>query len=137
MTEAARAGIFEIETGADDPLPGLSTDAKRDRLSRLSYADYLTTLLKADPGVLPYYRHRTDDLWGCGIDAISALDCWGVGLPGFPGLKLRKGATGRMGYTPAGYPRSGGSYTFHFPGRQRLDRADAGARADPRRAFRP
>ncbi len=116
LSEAARAGILAIETGAADPLPGLTQAAKRDRLSRLSYADYLTTLLKADHGVLPYYQHRTDDLWGCGIDAISALDCWGVGLPGFGGLKLTKGGvTNRMGYTPAGYSESGGSYRFHFP----------------------
>jgi spermidine dehydrogenase len=115
LSEAARAGILKIETGTVDPLPGLSNDAKRDRLSRLSYADYLTTLLHADKGVLPYYQHRTDDLWGCGIDAISALDCWGVGLPGFAGLKLQKGSTARMGYTPAGYSQSGGSYSFHYP----------------------
>ena len=116
LSEAARAGILKIETGKDDPLPGLSNDAKRDRLSRLSYADYLTTILKADKGVLPYYQHRTDDLWGCGIDAISALDCWGVGSPGFAGLNLKKGgSTARMGYTPAGYSESGGSYSFHYP----------------------
>ena len=115
LSEAARAGILKIETGTADPLPGLSNEQKRDRLSRLSYADYLTTILKADHAVLPFYQHRTDDLWGCGIDAISALDCWGVGSPGFQGLKLQKGSTARMGYTPAGYSESGGSYTFHFP----------------------
>ena len=116
LSEAARAGILKIETGNTDPLPGLTQDAKRDKLSRLSYADYLTTILKADKGVLPYYQHRTDDLWGCGIDAISALDCWGVSLPGFDGLKLTKGGTTkRMGYTPAGYSESGGSYSFHYP----------------------
>ena len=115
LSDAARAGILKVETGADDPLPGLSNDLKRDRLSRISYADFLTTIVKADPGVLPFYQHRTDDLWGCGIDAITALDCWGVGLPGFAGLNLKKGSTARMGYTPAGYSESGGSYTFHFP----------------------
>ena len=115
LGEKTRAAILTIETATYDPLPGLANDAKRDRLSRLSYQDYLTTLLKADAGVLPYYRHRTDDLWGCGIDAVSALDCWGVGLPGFQGLKLQKGATRRMGYTPAGYSQTGGSYTFHYP----------------------
>ncbi|MEP6831576.1 MAG: hypothetical protein ABI963_14635, partial [Rhizomicrobium sp.] len=116
LSQAVRAGITNIETGSVDPLPGLSQDAKRDKLSRLSYADYLTTILKADKGVLPYYQHRTDDLWGCGIDAISALDCWGIDLPGFDGLKLAKGGnTKRMGYTPAGYSETGGSYSFHYP----------------------
>jgi spermidine dehydrogenase len=115
LPQAARDAILAIETGTADPLPGLSNEAKRDRLSRLSYGDYLTTILKADKSVMPYYQHRTDDLWGCGIDAISALDCWGVDLPGFQGLKLQKGSTARMGYTPAGYSETGGSYSFHFP----------------------
>jgi spermidine dehydrogenase len=115
LGEKVRASVLRIETATDDPLPGLSSDAKKDRLSRLSYQDYLVTLLKADPSVVPYYRHQTDDLWGCGIDAVSALDCWGVGLPGFQGLKLAHGSTDRMGYTPAGYAQTGGSYTFHFP----------------------
>lgn len=115
LHEKARASILKIETSPDDPLPGLSSDAKKDRLSRISYQDYLVTLLKADASIIPYYRHRTDDLWGCGIDAVSALDCWGVGLSGFQGLKLAHGSTDRMGYTPAGYAETGGSYTFHFP----------------------
>jgi spermidine dehydrogenase len=115
LSDKARESILRIETGAADPLPGLSNAQKRDRLSRVSYQYYLVAMLGADRGALPFYRHRTDDLWGCGIDAISALDCWGVGMPGFDGLKLQKGATDRMGYTPAGYSQSGGSYTFHFP----------------------
>jgi spermidine dehydrogenase len=115
LSQTARDGILKIETATIDPLPGLSNEAKRDKLSRLSYGDYLTTIVKADKSVLPYYQHSTDDLWGCGIDAISALDCWGVGLPGFEALKLQKGSTARMGYTPAGYSETGGSYSFHFP----------------------
>ena len=115
LGEQTRASILRIQTATDDPLPGLSSDAKKDRLSRISYQNYLLTVLKADPSVIPYYLHHTDDLWGCGIDAVSALDCWGVGLPGFQGLKLAHGSTDRMGYTPAGYAQTGGSYTFHFP----------------------
>jgi spermidine dehydrogenase len=115
LSEKTRASILRVQTATDDPLHGLSSDAKKDRLSRLTYQDYLLTLLKADASVVPYYRHQTDDLWGCGIDAVSALDCWGVGLSGFQGLKLAHGSTDRMGYTPAGYAQTGGSYTFHFP----------------------
>jgi spermidine dehydrogenase len=115
LSEKTRASILRIQTATDDPLPGLSSDTKKNRLSRISYQDYLLTLLRADAGVVPYYRHQTDDLWGCGIDAVSALDCWGVGLSGFQGLKLAHGSTDRMGYTPAGYAQTGGSYSFHFP----------------------
>ncbi|HEY2836126.1 MAG TPA: FAD/NAD(P)-binding protein [Rhizomicrobium sp.] len=115
LSEKARESVLRIETGAIDALPGLSNEQKRDRLSRVSYHYYLVAMLGTDHSAMPLYQHRTDDLWGCGIDAISALDCWGVGLPGFDGLKLEKGSTVRMGYTPAGYSETGGSYSFHFP----------------------
>lgn len=115
LSPATRRSILEIETGDTDFLPGLSSDQKKDRLSRVSYQDFLLQIAKADPGVVPYYLHRTDGLWGCGIDGVSALDCWGSGLPGFQGLKLEPGATPRMGYTPGNYMRTGGSYHFHFP----------------------
>ena len=84
-------------------------------LSRISYEHYLLKVVKADPGVLPYYLHVTDDWWGCGIDAVSALDCWGTWFPGFQGLDLESGEAPRMGFTPAGFAATGGSDTFHFP----------------------
>ena len=59
--------------------------------------DYLLHIVKADPGAIPFYAQRTDGLWGCGIDAVSALDCWGVGFPGFQGLKLAPGGTDAHG----------------------------------------
>lgn len=115
LSDAARRDILRIEHGEVDYLPGLSSEQKKDQLSRVSYEYFLLQIAKADPGVLAYYLHATDGLWGCGIDAVSALDCWGVGFPGFRGLKLKPGETPRMGFTPAGYAATGGSDTFHFP----------------------
>lgn len=115
LSAALRQDILEIETGTRDYMPGLPADAKKDRLSRMSYADYLLNVVKADPGVMPYYLHLTDGLWGCGIDAVSALDCWGIGFPGFDGLDLPRTATARMGYTPGKELETGGSYQFAFP----------------------
>ncbi len=117
VSEAVRKSILKIETGTEDYFPGLTSDQKKDKLWRISYKDYLLTVVKVDPGVIPLYQHRTDDEWGLGIDAVSALDCWGYGLPGFEGLKLEPGGPSlrRMGYTPAGYSTTGGSPFFHFP----------------------
>jgi spermidine dehydrogenase len=68
-----------------------------------------------DPGVIPYYQERTHGEWGIGIDAEPALDCWGLGLSGFEGLKLDRADTSRMGNTAGGYSSTGGSYRYHFP----------------------
>jgi spermidine dehydrogenase len=115
LAENVRKDILRIEHGDEDYLPGLTSAQKKDRLSRISYEHYLLKVVKADPGVLPYYLHATDGWWGCGIDAISALDCWGTQFPGFAGLKLEPGEAPRMGFTPAGFAATGGSETFHYP----------------------
>jgi len=64
--------------------------------------------------VVLLYQSRTHGEWGVGIDAVSALDVWPFGLPGFQGLQLDPGSAPHMGYTPSGYA-DGSSYKFHFP----------------------
>ena len=114
LSPAVRRDILRIETGQIDYLPNLTSEAKKDRLSRISYRAFLLNVAKADPGAVAVYQTATQGEWGVGIDAVSALDCWGFGLPGFQGLNLKPGSAPRMGFTPAGYA-DGGSYTFHFP----------------------
>jgi spermidine dehydrogenase len=115
LSARARADLVRIEEGTVDYLPGLSNDARKDRLSRISYRDFLVDLAKVDPQVVAFYQPRTHDEWAVGIDAISALDCWAFGLPGFRGLNLQGGSIARMGYTPSGYKDTGGSSVLHFP----------------------
>ena len=110
----ARRDIARIEEARIDYLPGLSSDEKKARLSRMSYRDFLLDVVKAEPAVIAFYQARTHGEWGVGIDAVSALDVWAFGFPGFQGLELEGGAAPHMGYTAAGYA-DGGSYTFHFP----------------------
>lgn len=114
LSAAGRDDLVRIETGAVDYLPGLTSAAKKDQLSRISYRAYLAETAKVAPDLLPYYQTRTQGEWGVGVDAVSALDCWGFGLPGFKGLQLEPGPAPRMSFTPAGYCQ-GGSYKFHFP----------------------
>jgi spermidine dehydrogenase len=116
LHEPARADLLRIERGAIDYLPGMSPEQKMQLLSRISYRDFLRDHAKVDPQVLQVYATRTNGEWGVGIDAVSALDCWGFGAPGFQGLKLEEGRViDRMGPTPAGYASTGGSYRLHFP----------------------
>jgi spermidine dehydrogenase len=114
LSATARDDLVRINTGLEDPFPGLTSAQKKDRLSRMSYREYLKSVLGADAAILAFYQTATQGEWGVGIEAVSALDCWGYGLPGFQGLSLDKGSAPRMGPTPAGYA-DGGSYVFHFP----------------------
>ena len=115
LSAAARAAIVQIQEGKIDYLPGLSSDEKKQRLSRTSDESFLRDTVRVEPAVLRFYHARTMGEWGVGTDAVSALDCWGFGLPGFQGMNLAKGSIRRMGFTPAGYEDTGGSYRLHFP----------------------
>jgi spermidine dehydrogenase len=114
LSPAAQRDIARIEEEKIDYLPGLSSAEKKSRLSKISYRDFLLNIVNADPGVVAFYQARTHGEWGVGIDAVSALDVWAFGFPGFQGLNLEPGSAPHMGYTAAGYA-DGGSYTFHFP----------------------
>jgi spermidine dehydrogenase len=115
LSDRARREIVEIETAAVDYMPGVSSDDKKQRLSRMSYEAFLRDVIRVDPAVLKYYHARPMGEWGVGTDAVSALDCWGFGMPGFAGMNIAKGSIPRMGYTPAGYEDTGGSLRLHFP----------------------
>jgi spermidine dehydrogenase len=115
LTPAVQKDIARLETTQVDYLPGLTSDQKKDRLSRTSYKDFLLNLVKVDPGVIPFYQVRTHGLYGIGIDAVGALECWAYGYPGFAGMGLDAKATGRMSYTARGDATEKPPYNFHFP----------------------
>jgi spermidine dehydrogenase len=115
LSPEAQADIVRLEEAKVDYMPGLSSDAKKDRLSRMSYKDFLLNVVKLGPGVIPFYQVRTHGLFGVGIDAVNALDCWGMSYPGFQGMNIAPGATMRMGFTPRGEATPKPEYFFHFP----------------------
>ena len=103
LASRVKDDIAKIYEARIDYLPGLSSDEKKARLTRMSYADYLTKTIKADPGVLPYFQKMTHGEWGVGIEAVGALEVWPFDFPGFQGLNLKPGAAPHMGFTAAGY----------------------------------
>jgi len=116
LSESVQKDIERVQEAKVDYLPGLSSDEKKDKLSRMSYKDFLLKLVKVDPGVIPFYQTRTHGLFGVGIDGVSALDCWGLRLPGFQGMNIAPGPYRRMGFTAMGEATPEKEpYHFHFP----------------------
>src|ERR1700743_3213227 len=115
LSAQAREQIVQIQEAKVDYFPGLASSQKKQLLSRMSYESFLRDVVHVESEVLRFYHARTMGEWGVGTDAVSALDCWGFGLPGFQGLALAKGSIARMGYTPAGYEDTGGALRLHFP----------------------
>ncbi len=107
--------IARLENDKTDYMPGLSQAEKKKRLSKMSYRDFLLNLVKVHPGVIPFYQVRTHDLYGVGIDAVPALDCWAYEYPGFAGLNLDRVPSPGLGYTASGEVTDRPPYFFHFP----------------------
>ena len=109
LSDVARRDIARVYTEKVDYLPGLSKEQKLAKLATISYADYLTKFCKVTPEALPFFQTFPHDLFGVGIDAVSAASCYGspddyesFTYPGFDGL----GFPEREKEEP---------YIFHFP----------------------
>lgn len=109
LSDVARRDIVRLYTAKTDYLPGLSRQQKRERLARISYADFLTKICGAHPHVLPFFQSYPHDLFAVGIDAVSALSCYenpddygAMIYAGFDGLDL-------------GEVEKEEPYIFHFP----------------------
>ena len=97
-----------------DYLPGLSSDEKKARMARMSYAKYLTETTGASAEIVKLLQAMPHPLFGVGIDAVSAQDAWGLGLPGFDGLNLDP--TPGKGMNRDAIPNEEAEkYFFHFP----------------------
>jgi spermidine dehydrogenase len=114
LTDKAKADLKRLGRLKEDLLPGLSSDEKKAKLARISYADYLTKMVKVDPQVVTLLDPEQKSLYGVGLEAISAQDAWGLGMPGFDGLKLKPGPGPGMG-RDAIPNEEAEKYFFHFP----------------------
>jgi spermidine dehydrogenase len=114
LTERARADLKRLLADPFDPWPSETEGAKRARLARMSYADFLTKVWGADPLLIPLFTTGTHDLFGVGVDAVPAQDAHGLGFPGFQGLGLgeRPGPGQNYDSMPSA---EAGEYYFHFP----------------------
>jgi len=116
LSTEAQQSIVRIQEGKTDYLEGVPQAEKKARLSRMSYKDFLLKVVKAHPDVIPFYQARTHGLYGIGIDAVPALDCWAIHFPGFQGMGLDRVPSKGLSFTALGEvtPQEG-NYHFHFP----------------------
>jgi spermidine dehydrogenase len=114
FSDAVRRDLQRLLAERSDPLAGLSLAEKKARLARMSYADFVTKLLKLDPGVLWLYQTRPHGLFGVGVDAVPAQDAYALGYPGFAGMGLDDRPGPGQNYDTIRHPDAE-RYYFHFP----------------------
>jgi spermidine dehydrogenase len=108
IAEAAQRDIIRLQVAAVDYFPDLNPEQKRAKLIKTSYKDFLLQYVKVHPDVAKVFQTAPHDLYGVGIDAVSAYDSARYGYPGFKGITLpkRHGEDDQEEEEP---------YIFHFP----------------------
>ncbi len=114
LSEQAKADYTRLLTEKKDYLPGLTSDEKKARLSRMSYNSFLTDLVRVSPDLVKLFQNMPQPLFGVGFDAVAAQDAWGLGAPGFGGMNLDP--TPGKGMNRDAIPNDeADKYFFHFP----------------------
>lgn len=115
LSAQAQQDIARIQEAKIDYMEGVPQEQKKTRLSKMSYKDFLLNVVKAHPDVIPFYQTRTHGLYGIGIDAVPALDCWAIHFPGFQGMGLDRVPSKGLTFTALGEVTPQEEYHFHFP----------------------
>jgi spermidine dehydrogenase len=109
LSDEVRKDIARVYAEKVDYFPGLSQEQKIAKLSKISYADFLTKICKVHPDALKFFQTFTHDEFTVGIDAVPAMHCYiagddygGFTYPGFDGMDL-------------GPDKEEEPYIFHFP----------------------
>jgi spermidine dehydrogenase len=114
LSEQAGKDYVRLHSERKDYLPGLTSDQKKQRLARMSYAAFLNDLVMVHQDVVRVLQARPHPWFGVGIDAVAAQDAWGLGYPGFQGMKLDP-SPGKGMNRDAIPNEEAEKYFFHFP----------------------
>ena len=115
LSAQAQQDIVRIQEAKVDYMEGVPQEQKKSRLSKMSYKDFLLNVVKAHPDVIAFYQSRTHGLYGIGIDAVPALDCWAIHFPGFQGMGLDRVPSKGLTFTALGEVTPQEEFHFHFP----------------------
>jgi spermidine dehydrogenase len=120
LSPQARKDMLRLYGGPHpDYMPGLSGAEKKVRLAKMSYQEFLLSLVKVDKQVVWFFRNQGAGSFCVGVDCFPALFAWQDGLPGFGGMDLEASPKGLLADLPGGHHGRqigpGGGPTVHFP----------------------
>ena len=114
LAEQAKRDLLHLYQEPKDYYPGLTSDEKKAKLARISYASFLKDVAGVHEDIVKLYQTLPHGLFGVGIDAVSAQDAWGLDLPGLDGMKLDP-APGKGMNRDCISNEEAEKFFFHFP----------------------
>jgi len=70
LSHQVRRDIAWAYTEKIDSMADLTPPQRREKLAKISYADFLTKVVKVHPDALKFFQSYTNDLFAVGIDAV-------------------------------------------------------------------
>ena len=114
LADPAKRDLQRLFQEPKDYFPGLTSDEKKAKLARVSYASFLKDVAGVHTDIVKMYQAIPHPLFGVGIDAVSAQDAWGFDMPGLDGMKLDD-KPGKGMNRDAIPNEEAEKYFFHFP----------------------
>jgi spermidine dehydrogenase len=114
IADQAKSDLERLYQEPKDYWPELTSDQKKAKMARISYANFLKDVAGVHGDIIKIYQALPHGLFGVGIDAVSAQDAWGFGYIGFAGMKLDP-APGKGMNRDAIPNEEAEKYFFHFP----------------------
>jgi len=115
LSSRGQRDLVTLYHGRKNCFPLHSGPEIKSLLAKTSYRDYLEKIMGLGDETLRLQQVRSHGLFGVGIDAIPALDAWGLEYPGFAGLGLDDAPAPGLGRTPRLQQHEEEPYIFHFP----------------------
>jgi spermidine dehydrogenase len=115
MSEQGKADLVMLYEHPKDWLPGLTQEEKFQKLSQITYAQWLTDYAKVDPDTVKYLSKASSGYWGYGADGIGAIDAWADGYAGFGGLGLSWAKPSKYNAPTEHQFWHEEPYIYHFP----------------------
>jgi len=115
LSDEVKHDAVRLYESHENYLPTLDAKATREKLTHMSYQDYVVKVAKCHPDVVKLFNTSLMGLFVTGMDAVPAIYCREMGYPGFEGLNLDEISKDQLAHEPGGQH-----------GRENQERAEAG-----------
>ena len=102
LSDEVKRDAVRLYESDENYFPDLDANATREKLTHMSYQDYVVNVAKCHPDVVKLFNTSLMGLFVTGMDAVPAIYCREMGYPGFAGLSLDEISKDQLAQEPGG-----------------------------------
>jgi spermidine dehydrogenase len=102
LSDEVKRDAIRLYEGSENYFPDLDASATREKLTHMSYHDYVVNVARCHPDVVQLFNTSLMGLFVTGMDAVPAIYCREMGYPGFDGLNLDEISPDQLAHEPGG-----------------------------------